>query len=147
MRIISVETLFVALFFLLIPYNVQAFLGFANARLLVKVVDEHGQAVEDAKFRVRFSPDEYPVEGISDSKGLSAITGHSSDGVILGEVVKKGFYKSTFHNDFFVKKFGRWQPWNKEITVVMRPIVNPVPMYVRNRFFEIPMHGKKLGLI
>jgi hypothetical protein len=117
----------------------------ASARITVKVVDEYERKVAGAKLSVRFSSDEYPIIAQTENDGFTTLTSTSNDGVIVGEVSKDNYYPSIFHSDFFIKKFGRWQPWNKGFTVVLRPIVNPVPMYVRNRFFEIPIHGKEIG--
>jgi hypothetical protein len=83
--------------------------------------------------------------GSTDSKGLFMASGASRDGQVGGAVEKAGYYSSTYHSDFMAKKFGFWLPQNKEITVVLRPIINPVPMYVRNRSFEIPHLGKEIG--
>jgi hypothetical protein len=67
--------------------------------------------------------------------------------MVGGGAKKEGYYSSSFHHAYhpFSKKFGRWEPWDKHITVVLRPIGNPVPMYVRNRFFEIPKNGEEIG--
>ncbi len=46
---------------------------------------------------------------------------------------------------FYRTRFGMWQPWGKELTVIMRPIVNPVPMYVRHNFFKFPPIVEEVG--
>lgn len=136
------------LVFLLIVHLPTSAHAFGIARITFKVVDEESRPVEGAQVRIRFeggSLDRDAVKGETDKDGYFSASANSSDGVIGGGVKKEGYYTSVFHQDFIIKKFGRWQPWNKEITVVMRPIVNPVPMYVRNRFFEIPQHDKEIG--
>jgi len=120
--------------------------AFGMAKVTIRVIDEKGQPIEGAKLKVRFSSNEYPEKGVTDSGGICSITASSNDGVILGEVSKAGFYESGFHKDFIRRKLGFWQPWNKEIRVVLRPIVNPVPMYVRNKYFAMPHeYGKEFG--
>ncbi|AMV73079.1 hypothetical protein DBW_2769 [Desulfuromonas sp. DDH964] len=104
-------------------------------KINVKIIDEAGTPLDDVKLSMRFSGGEMPVMKNADDHGNCSITSSSNDGVVVGTAMKEGYYNSTFNHDFYVKKFGFWQPWGKELTVVMRPIVNPVPMYVRNTFW------------
>jgi len=52
---------------------------------------------------------------------------------------------STFRRDYIIIKYGRWRPWNEEILVTIRPIINPVPMYMQNKYLEIPANDKDVG--
>lgn len=118
------------------------------AKLVIKVVDEGGKPMEGAKVELQFQGgglEKDATRGETDDQGIYSSSGYSSDGVTGGGVDKDGYYTSVFHHDFYRKNLGMWQPWGKELTVVMRPIVNPVPMYVRNRWFEIPEVGKEIG--
>ena len=120
-------------------------LAFGMVKIDVKVIDEAGTPLDDVKLSVRFSGGEMPVNKNVDDHGNCSITSSSNDGVVVGTAMKEDYYNSTFNHDFYVTKFGFWQPWGKELTVVMRPIVNPVPMYVRNHSFKIPVKGKEVG--
>jgi hypothetical protein len=119
----------------------------ATAKISVMVLDEEGQSIKNADVKVHFTSGEYTLEGKTDNQGTISLTGYSGEGRIGGEINKNGYYYSTFHYDYhpFSKKFGRWEPWDKHITVVLRPIGNPVPMYVRNRWFSVPMLGQEIG--
>ena len=117
-------------------------------KLVLRVVDEQGQPVNGAQVKLRFQGgglDKDRTIGETDDKGTYSASGLSSDGVTGGGVYKDGYYKSVFHHDFYVTRFGMWQPWGKQLTVIMRPIVNPVPMYVRNNSFKLPALGKEIG--
>lgn len=121
-------------------------LGMANLNL--KVIDEEGYSLDGAKVVLHFQGgdlDKDATRGETDDKGIYSASGFSSDGVTGGGVYKDGYYMSVFSHDFYVTRFGMWQPWGKELTVVMRPIVNPVPMYVRNNDFDLPALGKEIG--
>ncbi|WP_432823270.1 hypothetical protein [Trichloromonas sp.] len=119
--------------------------AFGVININVKVIDESGKQLKDAKLRVRFSGGEMPVIRNTDDKGNCSITSSSNDGVVVGTAIKDGYYDSTFHHDFYAQKLGVWQPWGKKLTVVMRPIVNPVPMYVRNASFNVPVTEEEVG--
>ncbi len=118
------------------------------AKLSIKVVDEYGHRIEGAEVRVRFQGgglEKDRKRGLTDEEGVFNSSGFSSDGSTGGGVDKDGYYTSVFHHDFYVSRFGVWQPWSKEITAIMRPIINPVPMYVRDNFFKIPIVGDEVG--
>lgn len=129
---------------LLLAINSTVF-AFGMVKINVKIVDETGIPLADTKLSVRFSGGEMPVMKNADDQGICSITSSSGDGVVVGTAMKEGYYNSTFHHDFYVTRFGMWQPWGKKLTVVMRPIDNPVPMYVRNTFFDFPVLGKEVG--
>ncbi|MCF6179010.1 MAG: carboxypeptidase-like regulatory domain-containing protein [Geopsychrobacter sp.] len=129
----------------LIANQAFALFGRPSAKIKVTVRNESGQPVDKAQLRVRFSSDDWPVETFTDSDGIAIIKSRSDDGVILCDITKEGYYDDGFAHDFFRIKFGRWQPWPNELTVTMRPILNPVPMYVRNTYFVIPEVGKPIG--
>jgi len=115
------------------------------AKINVKVIDELGAPVNNAGLKIRFSSESDPVKGGTDENGHFEGTSGSDDGVIVGEIKKAGYYESYFSHNFYKKKLGMWQPWGEEISVVMRPILNPVPMYVRNTFFYVPALDKEIG--
>jgi len=119
------------------------------AKITIKVVDEVDQPVEGAEVLVCFFGGCLTKEaktGITDGNGIFSMSANSPDGQVGGGVGKEGYYRTSFHKDFIRRKLGFWQPWNKEIRVVLRPIVNPVPMYVRNKYFAMPHeYGKEFG--
>ncbi len=131
--------------FLLFPVTAKAS---DMAEAIVKVIDEDGKPVEDANVEICFYGGcltKDAIFGRTNSKGLFTKMAASKDGTVGVGVQKKGFYASVYHYQFNITKLGQWQPWDKEMMVVLRQKVNPVPMYVRNRYFEIPAHGKEIG--
>lgn len=130
------------LFVAIQPTQVHAL---AVAKIIVKVTDETGSPANNAHLNVRFSSGSGTVKGFTDEHGVFEAKAISNDGVILGDIKKEGYYESGLSHSFYVTRFGMWQPWGKELTVVMRPIVNPVPMYVRNTYFDFPALGEEIG--
>jgi len=141
-----ITTVLVALLvFICSPDLAQAF---GMAKVTVKVVDETDKPVEAAEVKLCFFGgclEKDIVQGVTDNTGIYSISGSSSDGVIGGSVHKEGYYYSTFGNSFTRRTLGMWQPWNKELKVLLRPMVNPVRMYVRSKKITIPIANKELG--
>lgn len=118
------------------------------AKLVIKVVDEEGRALEGARVSLYFQSgglEKDRTVGLTDREGVFSASGYSSNGITGGGVNKNGYYQSVVHHDFYRKTLGMWQPWGKELIVVMRPIVNPVPMYVRNSFFPVSIKNREVG--
>lgn len=130
---------------LTIVFSVNQVHATGLAKIIVNVLDETGVPVESANLNIRFSSNAGTVKGMTDSAGNYEAKALSNDGVILGDITKAGYYESGIAHSFYVTKFGMWQPFGKEFNVVMRPIVNPVPMYVRNNYFKIPALDKEIG--
>jgi len=141
-----ITTVLVALLmFICSPDLAQAF---GMAKITVKVVDETDKPVEAAEVQLCFFGGcltKDVVQGDTDKEGIFSISGSSSDGVIGGSVHKEGYYYSTFGKSFTRRNLGMWQPWNKEIKVLLRPMVNPAPMYVRSKTIILPFANQELG--
>ncbi|ALC17506.1 hypothetical protein DSOUD_2768 [Desulfuromonas soudanensis] len=135
----------VIIVFLFVVFYAPAAQALSVAKIVVKVMDEAGAPVNNAHLNIRFSSDSGTVIGFTDDNGIFEVKAISNDGVILGDITKDGYYESGLAHSFYVTRFGMWQPWGKELTVVMRPIVNPVPMYVRNHSFKVPVKGEEVG--
>ncbi len=131
--------------FLLVSPHVTSAQAFGIAKIVVKIMDEAGEPVKAAHLNIRFSSDSGTVKGFTDDHGIFDAKAMSNDGVILGDITKEGYYESGLAHSFYVTRLGMWQPWGKELTVVMRPIVNPVPMYVRDFSFKVPVLNKEVG--
>lgn len=118
------------------------------AKITIKVFDEEQKPVPDAKIQLCYFGGclkKDIVHGNTDNDGVYSNSGFSIDGVVGGTALKSGYYSTTFHNDFITATLGMWQPWNKEIKVVLRPKIKPVPMYVRQKTVKIPVVGKEVG--
>jgi hypothetical protein len=131
--------------FYFIPSTVYAF---SMAKVTIKVIDEENKPVESAQIELCFHggcTNKDIVTGVTDKNGVFTSSGFSSDGVTGGTVNKKGYYYSAFHKDFIISKLGMYQPWNEEIKVLLRPKLDPVPMYVRRKHVKIPYADKNIG--
>jgi len=133
---------------LLFSYQPDSAHAIAMAKVTIKVVDEEQKPVPEAEVQFCFHGGclkKDVIKGETDNEGIYSVSGFSYDGVTGGTVHKDGYYYTTFHKDFVNWTFGIWTPWNKEIKVVLRPKLKPVPMYVREGWRKIPAVGKKVG--
>ena len=147
-KMYRISLLPVLLFLMLALFSAEAF-AMGMVKMTMKVVDEDGKPVEGAE--VQFCTfggclKKNVITGITDSNGNYSIFKYSIDGVIGGAVEKAGYYYSVFHRDFRTTTLGMYRPWNKEKKVVLRPKIKPVPMYVRNKWVQIPVLDKEIGL-
>jgi hypothetical protein len=128
-------------------------LGFSTAQITISVINEDGQPIEGARVGIGFEKNagsgtkEIPVVGYSDAGGH--YTGFANANNFVGFNVKKdNYYMSTGTYQFREKIMGRWEPWNPEVTVVLRKIEKPVPMYARDTEMsglELPAIGLPIG--
>ncbi len=101
----------------------------------VKVVDEAGAPVQNAKVSFSFSAASNAntivrVQGLTDAQGAFVAEGHSN-GMPGTDITKSGYYPGTVDlHPFREVSMGRWQPWDATYTSILRPIGNPVAMYV-----------------
>lgn len=126
--------------------NVAYAIGMAKVKIIV--VDEDQRPIESAQIEYCFRggcTEKNIITGLTDKDGVLTVSGTSSDGSTGGVAKKKDYYYTTFHHDFITNTLGIWQPWNKEIKVVLRPKIKPVPMYVRDKWVTIPVVGKEVG--
>ena len=111
-------------------------IGLPEGKITLKIVDENGAPIEGASMGIGFErntgsgTEKVPVGGRTDNNGI--FTGSARTINYASYIVKKdGYYQSQGVYRFKEHKLGKWEPWNPEITVVMRKIEKPVPMYAR----------------
>jgi hypothetical protein len=78
------------------------------------------------------------VTGITDNDGMVTLSMPSLDGKFGYGATKSGYYRSS--GDSYqckITKNNKWQPWNPTIDLVLKPIINPTPMYAR-RIGQLP---------
>ncbi len=126
----------------------------ADSKINFKIVDEDGIPVELADVGVGYiilswgiNNKTFDVKGYSDANGY--FTAYANASAKIGFTVKKeGYYRSFGQFEYKEIKDGNWEPRNPELIVVLRKIVNPVPMYARDTTksdLEIPVIGKEIG--
>lgn len=115
------------------------------------MIDEGGNPVENARVSVGFIPmnggNDVSKHGQTDISGMYSSQKKSIESIVFN-IEKDGYYYSRGGYRFDKSSFGKWQPWNPEIQVILRKIIKPVPMYARDTNMskmEIPVDGKSLG--
>lgn len=115
-----------------------------------RAIDEGGAPVEGAEASVGFTilGDIKSIHGFTDAAGGFQAENSSDDGFVLGGVKKDGYYRSMAKklryniNDI---KDNRWQPWKPMITVVMKKIENPIPLYGKRAQLALPSFKEPVG--
>ena len=89
--------------------------------------------------------------GSTDSNGNLTLSFLSENGM-MGFGTKfgtTGYYGT--HDDYQFKKSsdGKWQPWNPTVNVIVKPILNPIPMYAlavgRAPLMDLPSKNLSVG--
>ena len=90
------------------------------------------------------------TDAVTDSNGIAVIKIWSVvEGLVwYGIAPIKGYYY-TAGDEYHFKdwKNSRWEPWNLTIEMVLKPILNPVPMYAKNTRWKLalPENDKPFG--
>lgn len=119
----------------------------AAVKIPFRVVDENGLPVPNAKFMVGmwlWTVKENGADGMTDRDGMFTVRGKATDEVVYS-IDKEGYYRTS--GKYFLSqepdaavKGGQWMPYGKERVVVLKRIVNPIPMYAKPKwkFFYFP---------
>ena len=124
-------------------------------RVTVRVVDEQGSPVTNATAGIGFSKNipagegwgtrPFSITGQTDTNGIfSAEAEGNPSGSCSAR--KEGYYPTLGVDYMFTNVVGdRWEPWNPTITVVLRKIGNPVPMYAKRVDIQLPAFNVPVG--
>jgi hypothetical protein len=147
------KSLFFAIILAAIAIGVKSEVEFSTAKITVKAVDEQGQSVSGATVTIGFEPPNpqwgssttVNTQGQTDINGEFSASGPSLD-TLGGRVRKQGYYVSWSKNAKFTQSVaGRWQPWNPTLQVVLKKIVNPIPMYAKSVRTYAPAVNQDVG--
>lgn len=130
---------------LLVSHFLAASLGVAaDMQVTLRVKDDFGKGVAGAEVGMsifqRWKPGDgfgedihKQINGVTDVNGIAVLRGSGRRGDIgYGVHSTKGYYYSGGGEYWFSTNVaGRWQPWNPTIDIILKPILNPVPMYAR----------------
>lgn len=123
----------------------------AKTKITIKVVDENNKPLKGIDVGITFPRIFYGKEKnktehkLTDTDGICSASGTSYDTVRYG-VIKEGYYSTISSYKFKQKSLGAWIPNNPEVTIVLRKIINPVPMYAcQLRPLTLPVANKKIG--
>ncbi len=136
--------IFIPFLILLISQTVSAL---PTAKITIKVIDEQGNPVEGAEAGLvletpkgigqGWGTDTVWVPGITDDEGFFTGEGATGPYVTLS-AEKDGYYGvgskfSQFTDVTGIFGFRKYKPWNPIIEVVLKKIINPIPMYAVRR--------------
>jgi len=116
-----------------------------EAKLTLNVVDETSQPVARANVGASFelsAEKSNDVEGQTDEKGAFVASGRTSNGHVSFGADLPGYYETSGVYQFWEEESERWQPWNPTVVMVLKRILNPIPMYARRVSLSIPEESK-----
>lgn len=118
----------------------------------ILVIDDQGSPVPDADTGFSWGliggakDDSDYSRKLTAKNGVAEFTGSTRSNVYAYGATKDGYYPSRGLNGTFERaSHGQWQPWPKPLTVVLKPIKNPVEMYVKRLDVLVPEVGKPVG--
>lgn len=125
-----------------------------TAMITAKVMDENGEPTSGAEVGIDFligqvgswGTRDLTHAGVTGREGTFSASDQSGGAATL-YVTKGGHYKTVSGYYIFKdKKSGRWEPWNPTVEMILKAIVNPIPMYARRvDTATIPVMGKPIG--
>ena len=117
-----------------------------TARVTVRVVDDDGQPVAEAKVAVVGFYNAVG-KGKTDGKGCCTVTLRNASGGVDLEVDKEGFYSIYRRSyNFTDHTNGQWMPWNPTVELQLHKKSKPVPLVVKSvRGLPIPVKGQPVG--
>jgi len=150
--------------FLIIFFTNSATFALPIAKITIKVVDEQGNPIENAKAGIALeSPKSNSwgtniklLSGLTDTDGLFSDEGETSPYVGLS-AFKEGYYGvgssfNKFTDTTGILGFRKYQPWNPTVELVLKKVINPIPMYAirmsgmrDGEYPEIPETGRFIG--
>lgn len=128
----------------------------AQAKVVFKVVDQEGAAVQGAKIWGGFTTGEMMndyaiVDGFTDKDGLFVAENRCNE-ILRVDVKKDGYYPSEIRINFWQSKSepivveGKWQPYGETKEVILKKIKNPVRIGEFGRCsIPIPVYNQWVG--
>ena len=127
----------------------------AMAKSLLKVVDQDGVPVSDAKVWGAFSAnrlkDSVLVDGVTDMNGEFVVQGNCNEFLRI-DVTKEGYYHTEEKINFRQSKSdpivvdGKWQPYGEKRMVVLKKICTPSHLiFSESKCSEIPVFDTWVG--
>lgn len=122
-------------------------------KIILQVIDETGKPVEGALaavgyLRGSFTKESERVGGeneLTDAQGRVTLGGAVLWGGVSLGASKEGYYRNWSRYEFHTAQFGRWQPWNPTVPLVLKKIGHPAPMYAKKQVGMIPRTGEAVG--
>jgi hypothetical protein len=113
-------------------------------KVTLKVVDDDGYPVAGAKAIVGFMGINH-IDGLTDTEGIFKAS-HRDKSFGLGfDIIKNGYYKSHEVYDMGWSYQYNEAKWNPTITVILRKIIKPIPMYAKVEEMTVQQEDKPMG--
>src|SRR6266404_266487 len=119
----------------------------------VKVIDEAGQPVDGADVTIGYyvpPPEDETIalgstKGKSDANGFFSASGQTRSVDLLFGAGKDGYYRS--HLDHELGAPYQYDPvkWSPEVTLVLRKIGQPIPMYAKREEAKVQKENEPVG--
>ena len=123
-----------------------------EAMLTLRLVDDEGLPLTNMTARIGFFEGKQNV-GTTDTNGMFSSRGRAISGQATFSVNEDGFYYG--HGVYRFPKAGqpwsdfvkddKWLPWDPVVTMVVKKIVDPIPMYARRVETTIPATNTSFG--
>jgi hypothetical protein len=86
-------------------------------------------------------------DGLTDTNGIVTITARSGPAISY-DAEKASYYPTRglkYDFDFRNKTGNQWHPWNPTVDIVLKRIINPIPMYAKRIDAQPPVDSKPVG--
>jgi hypothetical protein len=125
------------------------------ARVTLHVVGEDGGNLSGVNAEVTFlnpvhkpgswgSSDTFSRSGKTDANGFFIVEERAGFEIHYG-ASSADYYRTLGRFDFNTEKDGRYQPWNPTFDIILKKIINPIPMYARRAQIEMPSTDEATG--
>jgi len=116
-----------------------------RAKITLKIVDDENKPIPKVNVNVGFY-DRDVHKGSTDTNGLFTTEGSALLNEATYRAEKGGYYRSEGVYRFMGGiKNDRCEPWDPVVTVVVRQVVNPIPMYAKRIDTHIPVTNQNYG--
>ncbi|MCX6984755.1 MAG: hypothetical protein NT118_08405 [Lentisphaerae bacterium] len=145
----------VTMLIFLLCFSWHLFADEAEAKTTAKVIDESRNPINDVNIKFGYEHlktlnpwdgrTTTKIEGKTESGGIFTASSNGLPRIAI-TATKDGYYRSYKEYEFKNSENGKWQPWNPNVDIVLRKIVNPVPMYMKDlSYFLIPIVNEPIG--
>lgn len=123
----------------------QASLAKHEWKATLKVVDESGNSIADAKVSVGYFSHSKPasIDGVTDTNGIFIASSGAYSGELGFTAEKAGYYR-TRKECLLGFKYDLAQ-WNPTPVLVLKKILKPIPMYAKSLNTHVPDLNKPVG--
>jgi len=120
-----------------------------NVPVEVRVVDQDGAPVPSAEVKVLFvnlGVDDGRSDGVTNSEGIFSTAGRCNSRIRV-YVSKKGYYESSLpEKSIYDPRYPNDpQVIKQDVSLTLREIKNPIPMYAKQLSMTIPEKGQEVG--